>query len=382
MENNLVHSQEYENYKKIMAYGRSPEVVKAFKEVLGAEAPMYIQSAITAVQSNPALHVCSPRSIYSAALRAATLRLSCDPAIGHAYIVPRRNHGKWEAQFQAGWRGIQHMALRTGQYQYINVSKVYDGEEIQEDRITGELSITGQPKIPKKDIGLIASFGLVNGYRKSIYMSYEELEAHGRRYSKSYGKPDSIWTTNKEFAYHKTIILKLLRTYGMLSPHDISILESEEDDGMGEFELPDDSTIVLEASQPKNIAEINKSLGYEDDEDDDANVVSVEEYKVDGGTIEAVFEEAEPKVKTELEPERKIQVPQDDFMTLEEACAITNSEGTPYGKLSAKTLQNMSIGIGKALKNPDLSPEEKTEYQRKFKAIGILLKAKSEGVIE
>ncbi len=41
-----------------------------------------------------------------------------------------------------------------------------------------------------------------------------------------------------------------------------------------------------------------------------------------------------------------------------------------------------SIGIGKALKNPDLSPEEKTEYQRKFKAIGILLKAKSEGVIE
>jgi len=42
----------------------------------------------------------------------------------------------------------------------------------------------------------------------------------------------------------------------------------------------------------------------------------------------------------------------------------------------------MSSSIGKALKNPDLSPEEKAEYQRKFKAIGILLKAKSEGVIE
>jgi len=42
MESNLVHTQEYENYRKIMAYGRSPEVVKAFKEVLGAEAPMYI----------------------------------------------------------------------------------------------------------------------------------------------------------------------------------------------------------------------------------------------------------------------------------------------------------------------------------------------------
>jgi len=379
MENNLVHSQEYENYRKIMAYGRSPEVVKAFKEVLGAEAPMYIQSAITAVQSNPALHVCSPRSIYSAALRAATLRLSCDPAIGHAYIVPRRNHGKWEAQFQAGWRGIQHMALRTGQYQYINVSKVYDGEEVQEDRITGELSITGQPKIPKKDIGLIASFGLVNGYRKSIYMSYEELEAHGRRYSKSYGKPDSLWTTNKELAYHKTIILKLLRTYGMLSPHDVALLESEDNDGLGELDLPDDSTIVLEAPKPKTIEEINKSLGYEDDEDDDSEAVITEEYKVGDDAIEAVIE---PFEGTETKSEKKTQVPPEDFMTLEEACAITNSQGVPYGKLSAETLHNMSIGINKALKKPDLSPEEKAEYQRKFKAIGILLKAKSEGVIE
>ena len=379
MENNLVHSQEYENYKKIMAYGRSPEVVKAFKEVLCAEAPMYIQSAITAVQSNPALHVCSPRSIYSAALRAATLRLSCDPAIGHAYIVPRRNHGKWEAQFQAGWRGIQHMALRTGQYQYINVSKVYDGEEIQEDRITGELSITGQPKIPKKDIGLIASFGLVNGYRKSIYMSYEELEAHGRRYSKSYGKPDSIWTTNKELAYHKTIILKLLRTYGMLSPHDVALLESEDNDGLGELDLPDDSTIVLEAPQPKTIEEINKSLGYDDDEDDDSEAVITEEYKVGDDAIEADFELSE---NDEVEDEQVIQEPSADFMTLEEACAITDSKGRSYGKLSAETLSYMSSSIGKALKNPSLSPEEKTEYQRKFKAIGILLKAKSEGVIE
>lgn len=117
--------------------------------------------------------------------------------------------------------------------------------------------------------------------------------------------------------------------------------------------------------------------------DSEGNVVSIDEAEViDDVTVDAVFEEAEPKVKTELEPERKIQVLPEDFMTLEEACAITNSEGTPYGKLSAKTLQNMSIGIGKALKNPDLSPEEKTEYQRKFKAIGILLKAKSEGVIE
>jgi len=39
----------------------------------------------------------------------------------------------------------------------------------------------------------------------------------------------------------------------------------------------------------KTIEEINKSLGYEDDGADDNHVVSVEEYKVDGGTIEGCF---------------------------------------------------------------------------------------------
>ncbi len=76
------------------------------------------------------------------------------------------------------------------------------------------------------------------------------------------------------------------------------------------------------------------------------------------------------------------QIPPEGFMDLDEAFAITNSQGMPYGKLSAEALQSMSIGIGKALKNPKLSPEEKAEYQKKYKAIGILLKAKSEGVIE
>ncbi len=117
--------------------------------------------------------------------------------------------------------------------------------------------------------------------------------------------------------------------------------------------------------------------------DSEGNVVSIDEAEViDDVTVDAVFEEAEPKVKTELEPERKIQVPQDDFMTLEEACTITDSKGRSYGELSAEALSYMSSSIGKALKNPNLSPEEKAEYQRKFKAIGILLKAKSEGVIE
>jgi len=262
----------YENYKKIVSYGQSPEVLKAFRDVLGHEAPAFIQSAITAVKMDERLQQCTPRSIFNSALRAATLRLSCDPAIGHAYLIPYNNRGKMEAQFQVGWKGIQHMALRTGKYQYINVSKVYDGEEVVEDRITGELKITGQMKSPKRDIGLIASFGLTNGYHKSIFMTYEELEEHGKRYSKSYkaNSPESIWVKNKELAYHKTILLKLLRTYGYLEPAEAAMLDGEEEDEENiDLELPsEDKVTIIDEPKFNSIAEINKTLGYEDDDDD------------------------------------------------------------------------------------------------------------------
>ncbi len=63
-------------------------------------------------------------------------------------------------------------------------------------------------------------------------------------------------------------------------------------------------------------------------------------------------------------------------MTIEDACKVKNSEGTPYHKLSPETLSNMSIGIGKALKG-DIDDKQQAEYNTKLQAIGILLKAKA-----
>ena len=222
----------YNNYLKIKAYGQSPEVTNSFVQLLGKSAPHYIQSALIAVQTNETLMECTPRSIFRSALRAATLGLSCDPSLGHAYIVPYKNKetGEKEAQFQPGWHGVQHMALRTGKYEYINVSPVYDGESVVEDRITGDLKIEGIPSGSKNTIGLIASFKLLSGYKKSIYMSNEELEEHGRKYSKMYNRSDSIWKTNKKIAYHKTILLKLLRTYGYIDPMDVAVLDEVENE--------------------------------------------------------------------------------------------------------------------------------------------------------
>ena len=292
----------YNNYLKIKAYGQSPEVTNSFVQLLGKSAPHYIQSALIAVQTNETLMECTPRSIFRSALRAATLGLSCDPSLGHAYIVPYKNKdtGEKEAQFQPGWHGVQHMALRTGKYEYINVSPVYEGEQVTEDRITGELKIEGSPSGSKNTIGLIASFKLLSGYKKSIYMSNEELEDHGRKYSKMYSRSDSIWKTNKKIAYHKTILLKLLRTYGYIDPMDAAVLDEVENEeaNLVSIDLPSEDSVTIVDSKPLSTKEANKLLGFEDDEDDP----EVEQEPVMEVEIDVAEETPKPAVNKYARP--------------------------------------------------------------------------------
>ena len=68
-------------------------------------------------------------------------------------------------------------------------------------------------------------------------------------------------------------------------------------------------------------------------------------------------------------------------MTIERASQITNSEGEFYAQLSDDKLSMMSIGIGKALSKPDLTPEKAQEYLEKQEAIKVILQARADGSI-
>lgn len=204
-------------------YARSPEIVERFAEVVGKQnANAYISSVLLAVSMNDTLGKCEPKSIIGTALRAATMRLSCDPGVGHAYPVPF----KGKAVLVVGYKGLLHMATRTGQYRFINAGPVFEGEEYVEDRITGEASIGGA-RTSNKVIGYVASFQLLKGYGKTIFMSVEEIHQHAKKYSKSYSFADSAWKTNTQDMERKTILRRLLTQWGYLDPSDAMMLSSE-----------------------------------------------------------------------------------------------------------------------------------------------------------
>ena len=62
-------------------------------------------------------------------------------------------------------------------------------------------------------------FELINGFSKQLYMSVDELNKHGKRYSQTYRKGYGLWAdeTMKYAMMEKTILKRLLSKYGVLS---------------------------------------------------------------------------------------------------------------------------------------------------------------------
>ena len=206
---------------KITNYMESPVVLARFAKIMGERgASTYVSSALIAVADSQSLQKCSPVSIYTASLRAATLRLSVDPGVGQAYLVPF----KGRATLVVGYKGLHDMAVRTGKYRYINAAPIYEGEEVTEDRFTGFHKIEGH-KESNKVIGWISAFEMYGGYGKTLYMTVEEIHAHAKQYSSSYSYKDSTWQTEAPKMEKKTVLRLLLRRWGYMDPADVQVLD-------------------------------------------------------------------------------------------------------------------------------------------------------------
>lgn len=212
MENNQVVSKT--SVSSILAQ----ESVKArFSEIMGKNANAFMSSIISATKANPSLGDCEPNSVISSAVIAATLNLPIQSNLGFAHIVPYMKNGVSVAQFQMGYKGFIQLALRTAQYKNINASEVYDGELVKHDRITGDVELDTTKKKSDKVIGYVAYFKLINGFEKMLYLTKEQLQAHGSKYSKSYSSKYGRWQLDFDSMALKTVIKLLLSKYGILS---------------------------------------------------------------------------------------------------------------------------------------------------------------------
>lgn len=203
----------------------SQEAVRANVEsVVGQkDAQRFISSVVSAVQTNPNLSECSNASILSAALLGHSLNLPQSPQIGMFYIVPFKGKNGTEATFQLSYRGLTQLAMRSGQYKSLHCTDIREGELVSYNPIEDtyefkpETDFTKREKLPV--IGYYAFFEMVNGYKKAIYWSKEQVDAHAKKYSMTYRKgfDSSLWKTNFDAMAKKTMLRQLISKWGIMS---------------------------------------------------------------------------------------------------------------------------------------------------------------------
>ena len=285
----------------ISDYMRQPDVLAKFTDLLGdIGGRSYVQSVLIAVAGKQELMSCKPVSILRAALRAASLELSCDPALRQAYLVP---YGS-EAQFQPHYNGLYILAVRTNKYRVINVNPVYQGQKVYEDVQTGLNYIglengliaendkvheqfgrgyrdvtSGKPDKPI--IGYVGYLETVRGFKKTVYWTIGEIEAHAKKFSKSYQNEKSLWHDPKHKAtmQRKTVLLDLLKYADLSGTASAVLREAIESDTIvdgASWDVPgqDEEGVKTRegaSTQPeqKSEAELMAELGYDDLDDVD-----------------------------------------------------------------------------------------------------------------
>jgi recombination protein RecT len=213
-------------------------VQEQFKNALADAAPLFAASLIDLMGQDRNLMQCEPGLVIKEALKAATLRLPINKSLGFSWVIARGKNskgpdGKWAKTqipaFQMGWKGWVQLAMRTGQYRYINADMVYEGEKVDQDRITGSITISGEPKNDKV-IGYFAFFETLNGFKKSVYWTHEKVHAHAKKYSPSYSNEGGAWQTSPDSMCLKTIVTNLLSKWGILSVEMQQAYDSDHDD--------------------------------------------------------------------------------------------------------------------------------------------------------
>jgi recombination protein RecT len=173
------------------------------------KAEIFKTSLLNTVNSTTLWEKVNPLSIIQSALISTTLDLPINQNLGFAYLIPYGSN----AQFQIGYKGLIQLAQRTGQYQTISSSEVREGQIVSYDPLKGiefDWTVTDG-----EIIGYVGYFRLVNGFEKYHYMTLKDIQAHGKKYSKTYG--NGPWKTDFDAMAKKTVLKQLISKFGIMS---------------------------------------------------------------------------------------------------------------------------------------------------------------------
>ena len=186
------------------------QIAKALPTVLTPE--RYTRMVMTALSTNPQLQQCTPESFLGAVMQAAQLGVEPNTPLGQAYLIPYRNKGRLECQFQLGYKGMLDLAYRSGEVSVIDAQAVHEND-LFEFEYGLEPKLKFKPSLVNRGpvVAYYAMFRTKDGGFNFAVMSREDVEQFAKQYSKAAGSGYSPWATNFDAMAKKTVLKQVLK---------------------------------------------------------------------------------------------------------------------------------------------------------------------------
>jgi recombination protein RecT len=202
------------------------EIKKALPSVITPE--RFTRMVLSAISTTTQLASCTPSSFLGAMMSAAQLGLEPNTPLGQAYILPYKNKGVLEAQFQLGYKGLIDLAYRSGEVELVQAHIVYANDTFEcEYGLAPKLTHIPADTDRGEAIKVYAMFKTKSGGYGFEVMSMDDVKKHAQKYSKSFGLSYSPWATSFEEMAKKTVLKKCLKYAPLKSDFVRAVVQDE-----------------------------------------------------------------------------------------------------------------------------------------------------------
>ena len=154
----------------------------------------FLSGVVADVQRLPKLLECTPETVINSYIMMAQLKFMPSKVSGEAYVLPYKNKGVMEAQFQLGYQGLVTLLYRAGNKSVVaEIVRKNDTFKLVNGSIYHEVDPLKTREERGAAIGAYAIITTANGGKVEKFMRADEIQAHASKFSKSYNSEYSPW---------------------------------------------------------------------------------------------------------------------------------------------------------------------------------------------
>ena len=223
--NNVAKQQQPKTIQSLII-SMEKQIAKALPKVLTPE--RFTRMVLTALSKDNKLASCTPNSFLGAMMQAAQLGLEPNTPLGQAYLIPFKNKGVMEVQFQIGYKGLIDLVYRSKEVTDIQAQCVYENDEFEYELGLNPV-LKHKPALKNRGEVILyyAVFHTKSGGYGFEVMSKEDIINHAKKTSQSFGSSYSPWNKYFDEMAKKTVLKRVLKYAPIASDFAMAINSDE-----------------------------------------------------------------------------------------------------------------------------------------------------------